>query len=65
MRRLFAKASKLEDEIKQAEHSNISEFRGWMTSVAWLTMITEEQLPHQVIKDVGVAFGFAAIVILV
>jgi uncharacterized protein YdcH (DUF465 family) len=34
MRRLFAKESKLEDEIKQAEHSNISEFRCLMTSVA-------------------------------
>jgi hypothetical protein len=65
MRRLFANASALENEINQhAIDLGIPEFQGWMTSVAWLTMITEEQLPRQVIQDVGVSFGFASIVIL-
>jgi hypothetical protein len=66
MRRLFVNASKMEDEINaHAVEAGIPEFKGWMTSVAWLTMITEEELPRQVIKDVGVSFGFAAIVILI
>jgi hypothetical protein len=65
MRRLFANASGIEDAINaHAAAIGIPEFKGWMTSVAWLTMITEEELPHQVIKDVGVSFAFAAIVIL-
>jgi hypothetical protein len=65
MRRLFENASKLEDDINaHAVEAGIPQFKGWMTSVAWLTMITEEELPRQVVKDVGVSFAFAAIVIL-
>jgi hypothetical protein len=55
----------LADDIN--EHAvllGIPEFKGWTTSVALLTMITEEELPHQMIQDVSVSFGFASIVIL-
>jgi hypothetical protein len=36
-----------------------------MINVASITMITLDELPHQVIKDVDVSFEFAAIVILI
>jgi hypothetical protein len=64
-RDLFNRAMEMEDAINdKARKYNSSVPQGWMTSVAWLTMTTEEELPKQVIKDVGTAFGFAAIVIL-
>ncbi|OHS95248.1 hypothetical protein TRFO_02231 [Tritrichomonas foetus] len=63
---LYDKAKKLEQEIHDdAERLGIPEFKGFMTGVAWLTMVTEEKLPQQVIKDVGYAFIFASVVILI
>ncbi|OHS94606.1 hypothetical protein TRFO_10975 [Tritrichomonas foetus] len=66
MRELYNKAKALEKQIQDnAADLGIPEFKGWMTGVAWLTMVTEEMLPKQVVKDVGYAFGFAAVVILI
>jgi predicted RND superfamily exporter protein len=66
LRQLYENASRLERIIQdEAVTRGIPEFSGWMTGSAWLTMVTEEQLPKQVIKDVGLAFGCGAIVILI
>ena len=65
-REIYEKAQKLERRIQDhAEDLGIPEFKGWMTSFGWLQMVTEEMLPKQVVKDIGVAFAFAAIVILI
>jgi predicted RND superfamily exporter protein len=65
MRALYDKAMDLERDIQaDARMRGLEGSHGWFTSVAWLTMVTEEQLPAQVIKDVGVAFACAAVVIL-
>jgi predicted RND superfamily exporter protein len=64
LRALYANASELERIIQdEAVRRGIPEMQGWMTGSAWLTMVTEEQLPKQVIKDVALAFGAGAIVI--
>lgn len=66
MHELYDKATALEAEIQaDAARLGIPEFKGWMTGVAWLTMVTEEMLPKQVIKDIAAAIGFVAIVILI
>lgn len=66
MHELYDKAIALESEIQEnARRLGIPEFKGWMTSFAWLNMVTEEMLPKQVVKDVGYAFGFCAVVILI
>ena len=66
LRELYTKAKDLEDyiELTAREKSGI-DFPGFSTAVAWLTMVTEEELPRQVVKDVGLAFGCGAIVILI
>lgn len=66
MHKLYDKAQALERQIQEnAERLGIPEYKGWMTSFAWLNMVTEEMLPKQVVKDVGYAFGFCAVVILI
>jgi hypothetical protein len=62
----FSEASEFEDRInKRAAEQGIPDFRGDMANVASVTMITLDELPHQVIKDLRVRFRFAAIVILI
>jgi hypothetical protein len=64
MRELYAKAKDLEEDIQSdARERKLEGLEGWFTGVAWLTMVTEEKLPQQVVKDVGVAFVCAAVVI--
>jgi hypothetical protein len=65
MRNLYNKAKKLEAEIEAHATDTGVPYHGWMTCVGWLTMVTEEELPKQVVKDVALAFGIGAIIILI
>lgn len=73
LRNLHKQAMQLEQYIEtHAKHFITDDgkeidlnFQGFMTGQIWLTMITEEKLPQQIIKDVGVALAFVAIVILI
>lgn len=62
MRDLYHKAEKLANKI---EANAPDGFEGFFTSVAWLTMVTEEQLPKQIVKDVAIAFACGAAVIFI
>ncbi|OHT04395.1 hypothetical protein TRFO_06268 [Tritrichomonas foetus] len=66
LRELYNRAKSMEKAIQgRALEKGLKNFEGWMTGVAWLTMVTEEMLPKQVVKDVGCAFACAAAVILI
>lgn len=65
MQKLYNRAMELEEDIKsKARDLHYQGDMGWSTGVAWLSMVTEQMLPQQVVKDVGVAFAFVAIVVL-
>jgi hypothetical protein len=63
MRATYAQAQRVEAAIQEDAHNRGLPVLGWMTSVGWLTMATEEELPKQVVADVAIAFGAGAIVI--
>jgi hypothetical protein len=65
LRELYGKAQLLEQRIQDDALDRGLKVQGWMTGVAWLTMVTEECLPRQVVKDVAIACGAGAAVILI
>lgn len=62
-RTLYNKATKLAKQIDDMAPPSMK--GGFMTSVAWNTMVTEEKLPSQVVLDVAYAFIVATIVIFI
>ena len=65
MRDLYKKAESLANKIDYEIKKNLSDFSGFHTGVAWNSMVTEEMLPKQVVKDVALAFAIGAVVILI
>ncbi|OHT08083.1 hypothetical protein TRFO_23527 [Tritrichomonas foetus] len=64
MRRLYNECNKIAEEIEDLARKEAPDMvGGYMTGVQWLTMVTEEKLPKQVILDVAYSFIFAFVVI--
>jgi len=61
LRALYDKAEALAKKIEKHAPEN---FEGFMTSVGWLNMVTEEMLPKQIVQDVIMSLACAAIVFL-
>jgi len=62
MRDMYNKAMKL---AKKIDKESPEGFEGFHTSGTWLNMVTEEELPKQIVSDVSIAFGLSSIVILI